>query len=447
MNQPINNLEAVKPDTLSPEDFVISPEAYISRDYAEREYDQLWSKVWQMACRVEEIPRVGDFVTYDILDQSIIVVRSDTETISAYHNVCPHRGRTLTEGCGHAKRFACKFHGWKWSLDGENIEVLDRKDWDGALTDEDVRLHKVKVDTFAGYVFINLDPDCEPLRDYLEPAASLLDPYEIEHMRFRWRRWLKMPCNWKVALEAFDEGYHVAATHTQLLEHTDDYTWSNAWGKHGNFGYYLPPDSRVTGEGSPRVHDSPRKDMTKSLADSFTGLKRDVDAFISDSMVAAAKRVHEELPADTPAMDAFIQMNMWMMEIDAAAGVKAPMITPEHYLMAGMDWHVFPNIVILQAPTFVLGYRARPDGTDPNSCIFEVYTLDRYAEGQEPKDVKNEHVPELADWPLILQQDFQNMAQVQRGLHSKAFRGCRPNPKQERSPANFHRTLRKFMAR
>ena len=146
------------------------------------------------------------------------------------------------------------------------------------------------------------------------------------------------------------------------------------------------------------------------------------------------------------AMDAFMQMNLWMMEIDAAAGVKSPMITPEHYMMAGMDWHVFPNIVILQAPTFVLGYRARPDGANPDSCIFEVYTLDRFPEGQEPKDVKNQHVPVLTDWPLILQQDFQNMAEVQRGLHSKAFRGCRPNPKQERSPANFHRTLRRYMA-
>ncbi len=164
-------------------------------------------------------------------------------------------------------------------------------------------------------------------------------------------------------------------------------------------------------------------------------------------MVAAAKRVHEEMPPETSAMDAFIQMNTWMMEIDAAAGVSPPTISAEHYLMAGMDWHVFPNIVILQAPTFVLGYRARPDGNDPNSCIFEVYTLDRFAEGQEPKNVKNEYVPEHANWPLILQQDFQNMAQVQRGLHSKAFRGCRPNPKQERSPANFHRTLRRYMAK
>ena len=399
-----------------------------------------------MACRVEEIPKVGDFVTYDILDQSIIVVRSAQDTISAYHNVCPHRGRTLTEGCGNTKRFACKFHGWKWSLDGANIDVLDRKDWDETLTDSDIRLQNVKTDTFAGYVFINLDPSCEPLLDYLEAAAPLLAPYEIEHMRYRWRRWLKMPCNWKVAVEAFDEGYHVAATHSQLLEHTDDYTWSNAWGKHGNFGYLLPPDSRVIGEGSPRIHPEPRKDVTKSLADNFTSLKRDVDAFVSESMVLAAKRVHEELSPNTTAFDAFMQMNLWMMEIDAAAGIKAPMITPEHYLVAGMDWHVFPNIVILQAPTFVLGYRARPDGTDPDSCIFEVYALDRFPEGYEPEEVKNEHVPELADWPLILQQDFQNMAQVQRGLHSKAFRGCRPNPKQERSPANFHRTLRRYMA-
>ena len=83
---------------------VISAENYICPDFAKREAEGLWKKVWQMACREEEIPKVGDYYTYDIVDQSIIVIRSAPDEIKAFHNVCPHRGRTLTEGCGHASR-------------------------------------------------------------------------------------------------------------------------------------------------------------------------------------------------------------------------------------------------------------------------------------------------------------------------------------------------------
>lgn len=87
-------------------------EAYVSADYARAEGDRLWARVWQIACREEEIPAVGDYLTYDILDQSIIVVRSAEGTIRAHHNVCPHRGRRITRGCGHANRLHCRFHGW-----------------------------------------------------------------------------------------------------------------------------------------------------------------------------------------------------------------------------------------------------------------------------------------------------------------------------------------------
>ena len=101
---PIQAPELAEPMTLS-------VEPYISESYARAERDLLWAKVWQVACREEEIPNVGDFYTYEIQDQSIVGVRSAPDTISAYHNVCRHRGRRLTRGCGHATRFRCANHG------------------------------------------------------------------------------------------------------------------------------------------------------------------------------------------------------------------------------------------------------------------------------------------------------------------------------------------------
>jgi hypothetical protein len=118
----------------------------------------------------------------------------------------------------------------------------------------------------------------------------------------------------------------------------------------------------------------------------------------------------------------------------------------EHFMKTGHDWHIFPNMVILFAHTFVLGYRARPNGDDPNSCIFEVYALERYPDGKEPK-TEWEFLPEPTEdnWLLVLTQDFNNMAPVQKGMKSRGFKGPRPSPKQELSLIAFHRFLAKYM--
>src|SRR5271163_4172387 len=179
---------------------VIGVEPYVSEAYARAENDKLWGKVWQVACREEEVPAVGDYVTYNILDESIIVARVAADRIAAYYNVCQHRGRRLTEGCGHTKRFVCRFHGWKWSLDGANVDALARDDWEGTLTDENLRLKTVRAETWGGWVFVNMDPEAEPLAEYLGTAAKMLNPFELDKMRYRWRQWLHFPSNWKIAI-------------------------------------------------------------------------------------------------------------------------------------------------------------------------------------------------------------------------------------------------------
>src|SRR5215210_4213266 len=96
----------------------VPKDAYLSRDFLQLENERMWPRVWQIACRLEEIQMIGQYVTYDIGDNSIIVVRQTEDRIRAYHNVCSHRGRQLTEGAGRAGQFYCKFHGWRYNLDG-----------------------------------------------------------------------------------------------------------------------------------------------------------------------------------------------------------------------------------------------------------------------------------------------------------------------------------------
>ncbi|WP_202624680.1 aromatic ring-hydroxylating oxygenase subunit alpha, partial [Steroidobacter agaridevorans] len=219
-------------------------EAFVSKEYAQAEGDRLWSKVWQHAGRVEEIPKVGDFLTYDVGADSIVIVRSSPDTIKAFHNVCSHRGRRLVDipagaQCAHGNKtgFVCGFHAWRYNLDGKCTFKLDESDWKGALTEQRTSLNEVKVDTWGGWIFINMDPNCVSLREYLEPAASILDPFELGRMRYKWRQWVIFDANWKTAIEAFMEPYHVAGTHTQMLEHGQYYAYSAAYGLHGVSGF------------------------------------------------------------------------------------------------------------------------------------------------------------------------------------------------------------------
>ena len=292
--------------------------------------------MWQLACRLEEIPYVGDYVTYDINDESVIVVRETAERIRAYHNVCQHRGRRLTEGCGTAAKLQCRFHGWQWGLDGQVIRILDRDDWAGCpdMGDEDFALAEVKVDTWAGFVFVNFDPHCEPLAAYLAPVPEYTGCFEFEAMRYRWYKSVRLPCNWKVALEAFSEGYHVFGTHPQLLDSQgDDVTRSFTFGRHGMFGY--PTPARLPGAPSPRTGRPIPDDVRPGIVKFFQDLEDQLKAIITERDNEAAKRILQECPADTPHLELLMKVGQFQREAALADGAGWPGITPEQLYKAG----------------------------------------------------------------------------------------------------------------
>ena len=429
------------------EPLTIPVEAYVSSEYARAEGDKLWAKVWQHAGRVEEIPRVGDYITYDIGDDSILIVRSAPEMIRAYHNVCSHRGRRLVDSAhGNKPQFVCGFHAWRYDLDGQCVFKLDEPDWKGALNEQCTRLNEVAVDTWGGWLFINMDRSCGSLREYLEPAASILDPFEFARMRYKWRQWVVFDCNWKTAIEAFMEPYHVQGTHTQLLKYGQYYAYSAAHGRHGVSGFDERDPSLKMEQSSTITRAGKGKDARVSTYE----LQREIYATVNnasttETLVNAAKRLVEELPEGTAPEDV---IKHWMASAkadDAARGVIWPSIAPDQLAKAGLAWSVFPNMAILQGITFALCYRARPYGADPHKCIFESYAIERYPEGGEPATEWVYAEPTADKWGLVLSQDFSNMAAVQKGLRSRGFRGALPNPHQERKITNFHRNLAEYM--
>ena len=431
------------------DDFV-PKDAYISRAFAEGEKRKLWTRVWQVACREEELKRVGDYVTYDICDNSFIVVRTAADRIQAFYNVCMHRGRRLTADCGHARFFHCNFHGWRWNLDGSVNRILDRHDWDGcpSVSDEDFALREVRCDTWGGFVYINPDPGAEPLADYLAPMPDFVDPFEFQNMRYRWTVSVRLPCNWKVALEAFNEGYHVAATHPQLLENGgDDTTRSFVYGKHGMFGY--PNPTRPWGAPSPRTGRPVPADLRPGLVAFFELYNETLKAIFTERSCEASHRLME-LPADSDPATLMGKLFEFQRAAAEATGAGWPDAPPEKLAIGGTDWHVFPNQIFLMYADGVLWYRSRPDGDNPDSCIYDVSSLQRWAPGSEPK-VERQMFHGEDDWKgfsavsIILQQDFDNMREVQRGMKVDGFEVCRTSPLQESSVSNLHRWVRHYV--
>ena len=425
-------------------------EAYISEDYARAERNKLWRKVWLQVGRVEEIPEVGSYLTYDILDDTILIVRTAADKVRAYYNVCSHRGRRLVDtpkgakaACGKQSHFfVCGFHGWRYNFDGQCTHVMNKDDWNGALTEERTHLGEVRCDTWGGWIWINMDPQCEPLRDYLEPAASMLDPFQLQNMRYRWRRWIIFDCNWKVAMEAFSETYHVPGTHPEFMQFGDFRGWAKVQGKHSNIGYDAP---KGLDENKAKLRLGTGNDPRASTAFMQAYTWEHANTNTTMTLVNAAQRLVEELPEGTPADKVLKHWLDTARRDDAARGVVWPVVDPTHVGKSGTAWQVFPNFQIGHAVNNMLCYSARPYGYDPNKCIFEAAVYELYPNGGEPT---TEWVYSPADdpgWRSVLPQDFANMAAVQQGLKCGGFRGTLPNPYRERSVANLHRMLAKFM--
>ena len=383
-----------------------------------------------------------------------VATGDQAEAFKAFHNVCPHRGRQLIsvpDGVhsvrgSNRKNFICGFHGWTYDLDGQNTYILDPQDWDNKLTPEMTCLSPVTLGVWGGYIYLNMDPACEPLADFMGRAGKILDHFALSKMRYKWRQWAVYPCNWKTAIEAFLEPYHVAGTHTQLLAYGNYYALSKQYGWHSVSSY----DTRdadfkmneASGTTRAGVGDDPRRSTYELIRENYTTINF---AASTETLVNAASRLTEELPEGTSAQEVIAHWMKSAKADDAARGVVWPDIPGEVMAEAGLAWGLFPNQNILHGVTFGLCYRVRPFGDDPNKCIFESYALERFPDGEEPKTEWVYAEPTAENWGSILVQDFGNMEFVQKGIKSSGFRGPMPNPHQEQKVINLHRNLARMM--
>jgi phenylpropionate dioxygenase-like ring-hydroxylating dioxygenase large terminal subunit len=420
----------------------LAKERYYSKEFHDLEVEKMWKRVWQMACRVEDIPDVGDSVVYDISSISLIVVRVETDTIKAYYNSCLHRGTALVDSDSHLNEIRCPFHGFCWSIDGSLAQMPSGWDFPHVQADK-FGLPEVRVGTWAGFVFINLDPKAPSLENYVgglaQHNAAFAYPWEKRYKAVHAAK--VIPCNWKVGMEAFLESYHIAMTHGlkegafQYDIYEDQPTFNRMVGGSIVIG---PPISGENAEAVRRKDELNRERWfeTTSPEDPWGCFGHVVDAEERRVISAAAKGGREglaEMTGDDVSAISDSELNMFY------------------------EYFLFPNLV----PWFgTLGYsgdlcyRFRPNGDDPDSAIMEVMYLYPFGKKGHPRAARLRwlqpgepwsHVREFGPIGLILDQDDDNFARIQKGLHTGGKEGVTLADYQEVRIRHIHQTLDTYL--
>jgi phenylpropionate dioxygenase-like ring-hydroxylating dioxygenase large terminal subunit len=405
----------------------VPKQRYFDAEFYQLETERLWPRVWQMACRLEEIPRPHDFAEYEFLDQSVIVLRTDDMVVRAFQNTCRHRGVRLVEGRGFcADGFTCPFHGWCYGLDGRNTAVPRRKSFAAHNTEaQDIALIPVRCEAWGGCAWINFDAQAPPVRECMEPAATILETWKVESLRAEKWYAARLPVNWKLAVEAFVEMYHVVVTHPQL--------------DIAGMRYSLRPGAPF----DPRAFIDAEIEYMRVMSEGMDGM-----VHASDVLVAEGLR-DLELPAEpTLAVSTWNRalngaIMRWHQERDA----DIPNLDQIDDLgFNDTFYQCFPHYFVLPMYSSASSYRFRP--LAPEETLMEIWSLARFPGGEEPQTPTRPEVWEADDprWPPIPAQDFSNLPKQQKGLHASGFEYMRLNERFEGHISNLQRTVDGFLA-
>jgi phenylpropionate dioxygenase-like ring-hydroxylating dioxygenase large terminal subunit len=360
--------------------------------------------------------------------------------------VCQHRGRRLRdEPHGNVRDgLYCRFHGWAYDLDGSLAYVPDREDFCPAAL-QDVALKPVRLERWAGWLWVNLDPDAVSLRDSLGPIVDIIAPLELEKTRRFWHATIHAPVNWKVVVGAFNEGYHSGATHDGWVSYRPLKSPSVIFGDHAMFY------SEWSNFSSVRQPTGEWRQITDVREDIYIGcrhLHQNLKAIVLDPTALAAERVYNEVPEGSSIEDVLGAFWQFQREETEKTGAEWPAnLQPSDLEKIGTDWHIFPSTIFLPAVDGALWYRVLPS-KDGESCYFDIWSLGRYAPGQEPvvEDQYFESFESFEGNNPFLEEDFANMMAVQKGTHSRGWDGAILNPYQEKQQMVFMQVLQRYLA-
>ena len=494
--------DAVPPPAVYLEDSPMEPgvtkvdvRRFFSKEEHDLEVERLWKRVWQMACHEDDIPNVGDTHVYDIAGLSFMIVRTAPDEVKAFPNACLHRGRQLCDNHRKGlKVIRCPFHGWSWDLDGKLREVPCEWDFPTvAIAKEEYALPNVNVGHWGGFVFINPDPNCESLKDFMGDfdrhfKLPFSQRYKAAHLIKR------LPCNWKVAQDAFMESYHVVGTHPELLPtFADSNSKNDVWGNysraisasgppsphidHHDPDYKAFPDGKVfqsfchpiSGHTYRRIEENRvevidrngRTGIFDMSANYIEGEVQFSDPHLCNWIGGKLKEGEEDMPdsyptdPNSPYVYRQARASFMRDQYRPSFGDAIDKVSDSDFNEA-IFYNLFPNLSPWGDfnPIF---YRFRPDGDNPEQSIHEVMYMVPVPEGQarpapaKPTflDLDDDYIeaPDFAGYLLkVFNQDALNHPMVQKGLHNHPKGEVIFASYQESKLRHFYETLNKWLA-
>lgn len=418
----------------------IPTERYVATDFVARERYAIWMKVWQVVGRADELATVGDWKQYRIFDQSYIVVRGKDHKIRGFVNACRHRGNVLCrEARGNTKRgFLCQYHLWSYDLQG-NLKGMLREALAGPIDKDTHGLIEVPVDIFGGFIFLNPDQNAAPLAEFIgDEVATMLAPYHLDEMVTVMDVTEAIDCNWKVVMDAFQEGYHIDGIHPQLLRVINIDPKTSRYKFFENHCVSMAPFDVVGA--SPQAQVDGIMDLPETFPSTVAVLPRFQELVAEYQCEDGRLNFPDGVTARTLLQRA-TRDTLTGMGLDVS-GLTDAQMSDNH------GWVLFPNffMTIRAGEATIVMSLPHPDG-DPNRCIWHVASYmwlpDEFKAAYTAEPVVVDE-PGSFKYFEALQQDYEQMPRQQVGLRNTALRHM-ALVKEEVVIAHFHSVVDSYL--
>jgi len=339
-------------------DTPLTGERYTSPEFFHREWEHMWTRAWLLLGREAELPEPGDWQMEPVGPEELLMVRQADGTVKAFYNVCQHRGNPLVEEHkGHVKRFVCKYHSWAFMPDGELNFAPDREDFPQGNPCGKLRLKEVACETFAGFVWVNMDPDCKPLKSWLGPIWDEWQQRDLHNWKRTMANSMWLPCNWKVVLDNFNESYHVPTVHMGAKPDTNRKEIRghiNTYFKETRFDLADEGHNRMVMEGGYGVGST---DKEGNILEPLAGQLKYWDINPDD---------YKGRPEDTRAA-----LQAAKRKLGPDRGFSHYAKVPDEQLTDAFHYTLFPNFAVSLWSDGFHFLRARPHPSDPQQCLFD----------------------------------------------------------------------------
>ncbi|MCZ8130387.1 MAG: aromatic ring-hydroxylating dioxygenase subunit alpha [Steroidobacteraceae bacterium] len=414
------------------------PARYYSAQWMQWENERLWPRVWLLAGVASDIPDPGDFFTFELGGESLVVVRQRDGSVRSFFNACPHRGtRVALAERGSVDRFTCSFHGWEFGCDGGLLKITDEHTFRSGVVAHRPGLAPVRTETHCGLVFVNLDGKAPPLKQYLGLPDGYLEAYEIDRMHVVQHVQSEWAANWKTGQDSFVETYHLPFVHPQTCTVMEYYSQQDLF-ENGASRMIVPFCVR-----SHQLEDRTTVDAGLQMMLRDAGI--DPAGFVGD---ATAVR----------------------QAVQRAKRARAERLGLAHYrnftdgqLVDSWPTTLFPNVQLGLHPEGVFVHRFLPHQRDPERFTYDTMILYRHVDapgyavpawmglapgtdttGETRLDARRVPLGQRPELGQVLDQDSELLPMVQAGIRSRGFKGPLWS-EQELRIRHLHRELDRYV--